>query len=170
VHFDVFHKHAERLVMANIAQTVNVLQAMILTDESGGLVLTPTYHVFEMNKGHHDASSVPVHVVERPAPYDHDGKALELLSASASVKDGKALVSITNLDPGSPADVVLDLRGADIRNPQGRLLTASKLQFHNTTAEPAAVAPVPLTALEADPRGLRVTLPPHSFATISLEL
>jgi alpha-N-arabinofuranosidase len=169
VHFDVFHKHAERLVMANIAQTVNVLQAMILTDESGGLVLTPTYHVFEMNKGHHDASSVPVHVVERPAPYDHDGKTLELLSASASVKDGKALVSVTNLDPGASADVVLDLRGADIRNPAGRLLTAPKLQFHNTTADPVAVAPVALD-LETDARGLRVTLPPHSFATITVEV
>ena len=58
LHFDVFHRHADRLVMANIAQTVNVLQAMLLTDDDGGLVLTPTYHVFEMNKGHQDATSL----------------------------------------------------------------------------------------------------------------
>ncbi len=75
LHFDVFHRHAERLVMANIAQTVNVLQAMLLTDDTG-LVLTPTYHVFEMNKGHHDATAVPVHVVDRQAPYALDGKQL----------------------------------------------------------------------------------------------
>ncbi|MEU4602736.1 alpha-L-arabinofuranosidase C-terminal domain-containing protein [Kribbella sp. NPDC023972] len=170
VHFDVFHRHADRLVMANIAQTVNVLQAMVLTDDDGGLVLTPTYHVFEMNKGHHDATSVPTHLVEQPAPYELDGKTMELLSASASVKDGKALISVSNLDPSSPADVVLDLRGADVRNPSGRLLTASKPQSYNTTTDPSAVAPVPLTGLEADPRGLRVTLPPHSFATISLDV
>ncbi len=169
LHFDVFHRHADRLVMANIAQTVNVLQAMLLTDDDGGLVLTPTYHVFEMNKGHHDATAVPVHLVEQPAPYELDGKTMDLLSASASVKDGKALISVSNLDPGAPADVVLDLRGAEIRNPSGRLLTASNPQSYNTTAE-TAVAPVALTGLEADPRGLRVTLPPHSFATVSLDV
>ncbi|WP_433166979.1 alpha-N-arabinofuranosidase [Kribbella sp. CA-247076] len=169
LHFDIFHRHAERLVMANIAQTVNVLQAMLLTDDDGGLVLTPTYHVFEMNKGHHDATSVPVHLVDRPAPYELDGRSMELLSASASVKDGTALISVSNLDPVAPADVVLDLRGAELRNPAGRLLTASKPQSYNTTTD-TAVAPVPLTGLEADPRGLRVTLPPHSFATVSLGL
>jgi alpha-N-arabinofuranosidase len=169
LHFDVFHRHADRLVMANIAQTVNVLQAMVLTDDDGGLVLTPTYHVFEMNKGHHEATSVPVHLVEQPEPYELDGKTMELLSASASVKDGKALISVSNLDPSSSADVVLDLRGAEIRNPSGRLLTASKPQSY-TTATDTAVAPVALTGLEADPRGLRVTLPPHSFATVSLDV
>lgn len=169
LHFDVFHRHAERLVMANIAQTVNVLQAMLLTDETG-LVLTPTYHVFEMNKGHHDATSVPVHVVERQAPYELDGKQLELLSASASVKDGRALVSVTNLDPSAAADVVLDLRGATIGAHRGRLLTAPKLQTHNTADQPQAVVPSDLTDITADPRGLRVTLPPHSFATIELDL
>ncbi|HEY5247028.1 MAG TPA: alpha-L-arabinofuranosidase C-terminal domain-containing protein, partial [Dermatophilaceae bacterium] len=63
LHFDVFHRLAYRLSMANIAQTVNVLQAMLFTDEeTGALIRTPTFHVFEMNKVHHDATSVPVHV------------------------------------------------------------------------------------------------------------
>jgi alpha-N-arabinofuranosidase len=93
---------------------------------------------------------------------------MELVSASASVKDGRALVSVSNLDPGASLDVVLDLRGAEVREPLGRLLTASKPQSYNTTSEPAAVAPVPLTGLEPEPRGLRITLPPHSFATVSL--
>ena len=170
LHFDVFHRHADRLVMATIAQTVNVLQAMVLTDDAGGLVLTPTYHVFEMNKGHHDATSVPVHLVDRPAPYALDGGQLELLSASASVKDGRGLVSVTNLDPTAPADVVLDLRGATVNGHRGRLLTAPTLQAHNSATDLQAVAPTTLTAVAADPRGLRVTLPPHSFATVELDL
>ncbi|MEU4393937.1 alpha-L-arabinofuranosidase C-terminal domain-containing protein [Kribbella sp. NPDC023855] len=169
LHFDVFHRHAERLVMANIAQTVNVLQAMVLTDDTG-LVLTPTYHVFEMNKGHHDATAVPVHVVDQQAPYALDGKQLEFLSASASVKGDKALVSVTNLDPAAAADVVLDLRGATVRAHRGRLLTAPELQAHNTAAEPEVVVPTELTDITTDARGLRVTLPPHSFATIELDL
>jgi alpha-N-arabinofuranosidase len=93
---------------------------------------------------------------------------MELVSASASVKDGRALVSVSNLDPVAPLDVVLDLRGADVRDPAGRLLTASKPQAYNTV-DLAAVVPVPL-AVEPEPRGLRVTLPPHSFATVSLAL
>ncbi|TDO49814.1 alpha-N-arabinofuranosidase [Kribbella sp. VKM Ac-2527] len=170
LHFDIFHRHAERLVMANIAQTVNVLQAMLLTDSSGGLVLTPTYHVFEMNKGHHDATSVPVHLVDRPAPYTIDGQSLELLSASASMKDNRALISLTNLDPSSPADITLDLRGATINSHSGRLLTAPKPQAHNTSTDPSAVTPVPLTTITPVAGGLQVTLPPHSFATVALDL
>jgi alpha-N-arabinofuranosidase len=162
LHFDVFHRHADRLVMANLAQTVNVLQAVLHTDNHGGLVRTPTYHVFEMNKGHHDAVAVPVHVVDQPT----SAGPMKLVSASASVKNGRALVSVSNLDPVAPLDVVLDLRGGDVRDPAGRLLAATKPQACNTMTDPEAVAPAPLR-LEPEPRGLRVTLPPHSFATIS---
>jgi alpha-N-arabinofuranosidase len=170
LHFDVFHRHAERLVMANIAQTVNVLQAMLLTDDSngGGLVRTPTYHVFEMNKGHQDAQVLPAHVIDGPS-HDLDGTAMELVSASASVKAGQALVSLSNLDAEAALDIVLDLRGGSVREVAGRLLTASKPQAHNTVANPDAVAPVPLKP-EPEPRGLRVSLPPHSFATVSFAL
>jgi alpha-N-arabinofuranosidase len=94
---------------------------------------------------------------------------MELVSASASVKDGRALVSISNLDPTAPLDVVLDLRGAEMREPVGRLLTASKPQSYNTVGDPDTVAPAPLR-VEPEPRGLRVTLPPHSFATVSSAL
>jgi alpha-N-arabinofuranosidase len=94
---------------------------------------------------------------------------MQLVSASASVKDGRALVSVSNLDPAAASEVVLDLRGATVRESAGRLLTASKPQAYNTVGDPEAVAPVPLV-VEPEPRGLKVTLPPHSFATVSLVL
>jgi alpha-N-arabinofuranosidase len=171
-HFDIFHDHAERLVMANIAQTVNVLQAMILTDDGpdGTLVLTPTYHVFEMNKGHQDARRLPTHVVEGPRARPSGGYQVDLLSASASTKDDRALISLTNIDAATEASIVLDLRGREIRNRTGRLLTSSALQDHNTPAGPDQVRPTEWDAIEDHPRGLQVTLPPHSFATIELEL
>jgi alpha-N-arabinofuranosidase len=171
VHFDVFHRHADRLVMANIAQTVNVLQAMLLTDAAtGALVLTPTYHVFEMNRGHHDAASLAVHVLEQPGTRSEGGRPLDVLSVSASTRDDTALVSLSNLDAEHPLDVVLDLRGRRVTAHAGRVLTGPQLQAHNSTSEPEAVAPTELTSIEADERGLRVTLPAHSFATISLTL
>jgi alpha-N-arabinofuranosidase len=178
LHFDIFHKHAARLRMANIAQTVNVLQAMILTaddsDGSDGLVLTPTYHVFEMNKGHQDAASVPVHVVEKPDAVAVGDDRLDPLSVSASTKDGRTLVSMSNLALDTDTTVRLDLRGRAVTAVRARILTADKPQSHNTATAPDAVAPADLAVtLRSGALGsteLSVELPPHSFATVELDL
>ncbi|MFB7250017.1 alpha-N-arabinofuranosidase [Microbacterium sp. NPDC056234] len=170
VHFDAFHRHADRLVMANIAQTVNVLQAMLLTDpDTGALVKTPTFHVFAMNTGHHDAQALAAHVVDggtRAA----DGRDLPLLSASASTKDGAALVSLSNLDAEQGTTVVLDLRGAEIAGFSARVLTAASTGEHNTPQNPDAVAPASHDGIRRHQRGLEVDLPAHSYVTVSLEL
>ena len=166
VHFDAFHAHAERLVMANIAQTINVLQAMILTDGEA-MVLTPTYHVFEMNKGHQDAAVLPLTLRDVPVR-EVDGNDLALVSASASVKGDTALVSITNLDVDQGVELTLDLRGAPVGSPIGRLLSAPALNAHNTPDAPTAVRPESLSRVEVLGNTLRVTLPPHAFATVQL--
>jgi alpha-N-arabinofuranosidase len=168
-HFDIFHRHAERLTMANIAQTVNVLQAMVLTDGEA-LVLTPTYHVFEMNKGHQDARRLPAHIVEGPQAQAHGGYQVQTLSTSASVNGDTALISITNGDAEQGASVVLDLRGRTVTARTGRVLSADALQTHNTADRPDAVGPRELTAIIDHPRGLQVELPPHSFATVEVSL
>lgn len=184
MHFDAFHRHADRLVMANIAQTVNVLQAMILTDEeTGALVLTPSYHVFEMNKGHQDAAHLPVRMRGAVPTTTVDdvidvgghtlGRAtveLATVSASASTKDGAVLVSLTNLDADQGITVRLDLRGSGVGEPVGRLLSAQTLQAHNTPADGSAVAPRPLESLRLEGSVLEVDLPAHSFATVTLPL
>lgn len=164
-HFDIFHRHAARLYMANIAQTVNVLQAMLLTD-GDALVLTPTYHVFEMNKGHQDATSLAVHLHAQDARRRVGDSELDTLSASASIKDGTVLISLTNLDAEEPAEVTLDLRGGSVGEPTGRLLTADRLQVHNTAETPEAVAPRPFDAVKSTGQGMVLTIPPHSFLTI----
>jgi alpha-N-arabinofuranosidase len=170
VHFDAFHRHADRLVMANIAQTVNVLQAMILTDEeSGALTLTPTYHVFEMNKGHQDATALLTRIVEAPETRTAEDRPLAMVSASASARGGRALVSLSNIDAESSLEVVLDLHGGQVSDLAGRLLAADTAAAHNTPATPEAVAPRPIE-VQADERGARLTLPPHSFATVSMRL
>ncbi|SEH02099.1 alpha-N-arabinofuranosidase [Nonomuraea solani] len=164
LHFDIFHRHADRLVMANIAQTVNVLQAMILTDpDTGALVLTPTYHVFEMNKGHQDAASLRVDLPTGVPARD----TLKTVSLSASRKNGEVLVSLSNLDIDEPADIELDLRGGAVTDVHARILTAGALQDHNTPATPAAVAPRTHDQVTATAGGLRVHLPAHSFVTVA---
>jgi alpha-N-arabinofuranosidase len=167
LHFDVFHRHADRLVMANIAQTVNVLQAMILTDpDSGALVLTPTYHVFEMNKGHQDAAGLRVDTpAGLPSRSVGDGE-LSTVSVSASRKDGRLLVSLSNLDVEEAADVELDLRGGTVGGVTSRILTADAPQAHNTPETPDAVAPRSHDGVTATDKGLRVHLPARSFVTV----
>lgn len=167
LHFDTFHRHARRLTMANIAQTVNVLQAMVLTD-GDRLVLTPTYHVFEMNKGHQDASVLNTHVLDAPS-LDVNGEDLPLLSMSASMKDGDALLSLTHLSVDEQLEVTVDLRGRSSRVRRARVLSGDATSAFNEPDAPSRVAPQPLET-ELTDGILTVRMPPHSFATVELEL
>jgi alpha-L-arabinofuranosidase len=172
VHFDGFHANAERLVMANIAQTVNVLQAMILTDpETNALLLTPTYHVFAMNVDHHDAHALAVHLDAPTARRSVDGADMPTLSASASTKDGRALISLTNMDAEDAAVIELDLRGRGVAEATGAVLTGGSTDARNTFDEPEAVGvrehPVSVGPAEFGTR-VRVEVPAHSYVTVSV--
>ena len=169
LHFDAFHRHANRLVMANIAQTINVLQAMILTIDDV-MVKTPTYHVFEMNKGHHDATLVDLAWTTDIPTHEWDGHTVPTVSASATTKDGRVLVSLTNLDPDAGVTLSFQLRGGDVALEGARILTADSLQSHNTATALDAVAPQDFDGARLSDGLLEVSLPAHSFATVSLTL
>ena len=131
-------------------------------------MLTPTYHVFAMNKGHQDARSLPVHV-RSDRPWAGSGSdRISSFSASASVKDGAALVSLSNLDAARDLDVTLDLRGGEVGEPVARILTADSIGRHNTPQDRDAVAPRRYDAARVDAGTLRVRLPAHSFVTVEL--
>ncbi len=168
LHFDIFHRHADRVVMTNIAQTVNVLQSVVLTD-GPELVLTPTYHVFAMNRGHQDATSLPVHVTSAGTRQAVGDDELETLSVTASRKDGRALISLTNLHVEHAVDVTLDLRGAVLGTPSALVLTAASLQAHNSVGSPA-VRPEPFDGVRVDDGRLSVRVPAHAFVTVELPL
>ena len=168
-HFDTFHAFADRLSMANIAQTVNVLQAVLLTDPNGGeMVRTPTYHVFEMNKGHQGSTVLPTTVDGPTRTVAENG--VPLLSASASTRDGRVLVSLTNVDLVDSLEVALDVRGGVLVDPLARLLSSDDPSAHNRPGSADVVSPVPLNGVVTTGTGFTLTLPPHSFATISLKV
>ena len=91
-------------------------------------------------------------------------------SASASTSDGTALVSLSNLHLTEPTEVTLDLRGRDVASVSGRVLASDDVTAHNATETPNAVTPQELTLGAIEDGRLTVTLPPHSFATVSLQL
>lgn len=164
---NIFHRYCDRVRMANIAQTVNVLQAMILT-QGEKMLLTPTYHVFEMYKVHQDATFLPSEV--RGADYEFGREKMPSLSSSSSRdKAGKIHVSICNLNPNQPAEVRGEVRGAKAARMSGRVLTAPTLTAHNTFAQSQQVKPEPFTACSLTSDGFTATLPPKSVVVLELE-
>ena len=169
LHFNIFHEHADRVQMTNIAQTVNVLQAMILT-EGEKMLLTPTYHVFDMFKVHHDASLLQVD--GQFEQYQLGEKSLPQVSVSASKdKDGKVHISLCNLDHKNEADLNLELRGLELSASKvsGKILTASEMDAHNTFEQPENVKPVEWTDVKIEKQSLAAKLPAMSVAILTLE-
>jgi len=163
---NVFNNHCERVRMANIAQTVNVLQAMVLT-EGEKMLLTPTYHVFEMYRVHHDATMLPVQVECRQ--YEVEKQPLPQVSTSASRDASGAIhVSLCNLHPSDAADLMLEVPGATIREVSGRMLCGAAMNSHNTFEKPETVKPVNFEGAKADKGGIAVALPPRSVVVLKL--
>jgi alpha-L-arabinofuranosidase len=164
---DIFNRHADRVRGANIAQMVNVLQSMILT-RGPQMIVTPTYHVFEMYTVHHDAVLLPMTVVDAPR-YGFGGDSVPAVSASAS-RDRRGVMHLTmsNLDPNQPRTVVAELRGAEVTGATGRILTAPAINSYNSFEQPDVVRPAPFNGAQVAGGRLTVTLPPKSVVVLEL--
>lgn len=166
LNFDIFHKHADRVVMANIAQMINVLQSMILTD-GPKMMLTPTYWVFEMYKAHQDATFLPV-ALQTP-DYKFDRKTMPMLDATASRdKAGKTHLSLVNVDPNVAVTVSCDLVGMTAKSVSGRILTAAEMNAHNTFDAPDKFEPKPFAGATLTGGKLSVVMPPKSVVVLEL--
>jgi alpha-N-arabinofuranosidase len=166
VTLDIFHKHSRRVHGANIAQTVNVLQAMVLTDGEA-MILTPTYHVFEMYAPHHDAVHLPCHVRADTATCAD----IEIPSLSASATradDGSVHLTITNLHCSRPQSVPVALHGCEGQRLEARVLHGDTLQAHNTFDAPETVTPRPFDGARRTATGLEVELPPASIVAVTI--
>ena len=162
-----FNQHADRVKMANIAQTINVLQAMILTDKEK-MILTPTYHVFEMYAVHHDATLLPTEL--QSAEYAFGPDKIPAVSVSASKdKPGKIHVTLCNLNPNQAAPVHVEVRGGTVQTVGTRILTADTMQAHNTFENPEAVKPRALPTANVVNNALLVTLPAKSVVVLEIE-
>ncbi len=169
VHFEAFHDHADRLTLANIAQTVNVLQAMVLTDGST-MVLTPTYHVFAMNAGHQDATHLPVRPTAGVPSTSVKDTEVSTVSVTASTKDGKITISAANLDPDDGVSVALSLRGRQTGAIRGRILASDDVADHNSAADPTKVAPKEFTGASITDGVLNFDLPPAGFVALEIDV
>lgn len=167
VHLDIFAKHADRVRMTAIAQMVNVLQAMILTDGSK-MVLTPTYWVFDMYKPWQDATVLPIQI--KSPWYAKDEFTMPAVSGSAvKARDGKIHVGLSNLDPNQSNTVTIKLDGVSAGAVTGKILTAPAINSHNTFDAPGVVKPEAFTGATVQGGNLVVTLPAKSVVVLELQ-
>ena len=165
IHLNIFNNHAERVKMANIAQMVNVLQSMILTQDDQ-MVLTPSYYVFKMYKAHQGGKLVQVNI-DSPV-YSYEGIEMPALNVSASEKDGMLHVTICNLDPNEDHPVSMNLTGGGYTKASGEIVTSASMTDYNDFGQPEKVK---LAAFEVNrPKNnqLEVVIPAKSVVHIQL--
>jgi alpha-N-arabinofuranosidase len=166
LNFNIFARHADRVRVANIAQMVNVLQAMILTD-GPKMVLTPTYWVHKLYLPFQDATFVPVDV--GAGVYRYGDLAMPRVDAvAARATDGKLYLSLVNLDPTRPATIEAKVAGVSATRASGEVLTGPAVNSLNSFAAPDVVKPRAIAASVAN-GAIAVTLPPASVTMLAVE-
>ena len=161
IHLDIFNRHADRIVMANIAQLVNVLQAVILTD-GAEMLLTPTYHVFDMYRPHMDAE-----LLDCAVGSDILSGSLKKITASASVKDGVVTLTCTNLSGEEAEDVLVQVNGLKPADVSVSILTG-ECHAMNTFEEKENVTVKPFTDFTVTDAGISLKLPACSVAAVTI--
>ena len=166
LNLNIFSRHADRVRIANIAQMINVLQAMIITDKEK-MVLTPTYYVFKMYLPFQDSTFVPVSF--NAGAYSRGNVTLPRVDAIAAIdKTGKLWLEITNVDPNQPVEIEVTLSGATAKSAAGETLTAPKVDSINSFEALNTVVPKTISA-KVQGGKLTLTLEPKSVTVISVE-
>lgn len=164
LNLNIFINHCERVRIANLAQTVNVLQAVALTEEGGGrLVLTPTWHVFALYAAHQGAKRLRVETTTKNLKYD--GREYPAISATASLAaDGAINLTLCNTDSENPVELELVLEGRPPTVPTAQVIAAEQLTRCNTFEQPRAVVAKPLDRVWAKGFAMHAILPPGAVA------
>lgn len=161
---NIFNNHAKRVKMANLAQTVNVLQAVILT-KGEKLILTPTYHVLKMYAVHQDAQLIPLEF-ESPL-FEKNGESLPALSLSASKnQENQIHLSLVNIDDMQSHTVEINISELGISEFEGEILQSNSIQDHNDFENPEVVTPQSLNKVKVEKGIAKLTLPPFSVVVL----
>lgn len=167
INLNIFNNHCDRVQMANIAQMVNVLQAVILT-EGDKMLLTPTYHVFDMYKVHQDAELLKVDFEN--IEYEYNGDKIPGISVSSSMdKEGKIHVSICNLNHAQDTEIDIDVRGISVKNISGKVLTSEAVNTYNTFENSNNVKVEVLSSVDLKGNHAVCKIPSKSVVVLELE-
>jgi len=167
---DTFHRHADKVGMAAIAQLVNCLQSLFLAHEDK-FVLTPTYHVFDMYSVHQGKTALRTMVSSPRLSYMRNGKPATMrgLNGSASLDGKRMVLTVTNPDLKAPHAAEIVVRGAAIKSVQGSNLTASDMKAHNSFADPNQIQPRAIS-VSMTGNSLVYNFAPSSVTRLDVEL
>ncbi len=166
INLNIFNNNADRVKMANIAQTVNVLQAVILTKDDE-MVLTPTYYVFKMYSVHQDATLIPSNL--KTEKYELDGKSVPAVNASASTKDGVVSITLCNLNPNKTESVEVTVTGDEFSSASGQIITSDKMNNYNDFGKKETVNIKDFEVAKPKNGKLTVELPSKSVVLVQLK-
>ena len=168
INLDLFNNYCRRVKMANIAQTVNVLQAMILTKDKD-MVKTPSWYVFKMYKVHHDAVLLPSDI--QSETYSNGNETMPAITSSSSrSKDGTIHITVSNLNPNKSINVSCELRGSEkVIFEKGELLTGEKINSYNDFGKKEEINIIPYTNVKVNGNKIEMALPPKSIVMIGLK-
>jgi alpha-N-arabinofuranosidase len=166
LNFNIFNSHCDRVKMASIAQIVNVLQSVILTDKEK-MILTPTYHAFDLYKVHQGAVNLPLKM--KSEQYEMNGKTIPALSATASVDStGLIHISLVNVNPTKDISVSCSLKGVAAKGVSGQILTSMKMQDYNTFEHPGNVVLTKFDRFRLTGDEILIDLPAKSIITLEV--
>lgn len=168
---NIFHRHVDRVKMANIAQVVNVLQSMILTDmkDNGHMVLTPTYHVFRMYQPFQDATALPLEISCDSIKVRENQTIPTIFSSAAKTKDNSIVVSLANisLDKTQDIDIVSDL--STINNITGEILKCKNISDYNDFEHPQTIAPHVFKDMKIKKNIIKIKIPAKSIVVLNIK-
>lgn len=174
--FNVFHRHCDRVKMCNIAQIVNVLQSMILTDQEGEghIVLTPTYHVFKMYAPFQDATYLPMDIatdsIDVRGYKQKQNPRIPLLNTSAAkAQDGSIVVALSNISLDKAQEVEIALDGATAKSVTGEILTCKTIADYNDFSHPNNVQPTAFKGAEIKKNVVRAKIPAKSIVVLQVK-
>ncbi len=167
INLNIFNNNCDRIQMANIAQMINVLQSVILTDEHK-MILTPTYHVFKMFSVHQGSELLETELEETYYHYGDD-KIAQLSASSSMDSEGKIHISLCNLDPNNEVEINCELVDANTGKISASILTSKEMNARNTFEEPEAVTVKTFTNVELKNNQLYTCIPPKSVVLLTIE-
>lgn len=157
---NIFNSHSDRVIMANLAQAVNVLQSLVLT-EGEKMVLTPTYHVFDLYKSHQGGEAVYCHTENQTVG---EGTEIPMVSCSASVKDGKLTITAANCSVSDDAEISCDISGLSVKSAEASIVTG-ECHALNDFDSPESVSAKDFD-VSLNGSGVSAVLPPCSVVSV----
>ncbi|MCD8396147.1 MAG: alpha-N-arabinofuranosidase [Lachnospiraceae bacterium] len=164
---NIFNKHSDRVKMANIAQMVNVLQSVILTD-GAQMVKTPTWYVFRMYRDHQDAQLVESSIESSPIGLEAEYSVPNLTESASVDADGVLHITVTNLSLDEAYEVETEISGKEVSDICGEILTGA-MADKNTFEEPEAVKLAAFDGAQRTQKGLKFTIPACSVVHLAVK-